>query len=233
MAQVSDAEAQRIIAHMNKEHEESLGHYLEHFGGVAPSLAYAAPQITAFTTPSMAIAYGPAHARRQWTYEFKPPMYAGEARKRLEAMHQDARNGLGISQVVLDRVVLTPGGLISAFVCTAVVLLFLVPAPETIASAFSFQAQYLSHLLRLVGVRNPFDPRTTGRVISLLWSGILVVAHVAETQFCLKPLLRTYNVKKPSVRFTYIILTVLGGFPVWQALRDEGRREEEKLSKTH
>ncbi|TKA58316.1 hypothetical protein B0A53_00054 [Rhodotorula sp. CCFEE 5036] len=218
---------------MNKEHEESLGHYLEYFAAVSPSLAYSSPQITSFTTPSMSISYGPAHARREWKYNFKPPMYAGEARKRLEGMHQEARKGLGISPVVIDRVVVTAGGILSTLVCTAVVLLFLVPAPETIASAFSFQAQYLSHLLRFLGVPKPFDPRTTGRVIAFLWSGILVGAHLAEVRFCLKPLLRTYNVKKRSVRMVYTILTVLGGFPVWQALRDEGLHEEEKLTKTH
>ncbi|KWU43355.1 hypothetical protein RHOSPDRAFT_35103 [Rhodotorula sp. JG-1b] len=218
---------------MNKEHEESLGHYLEYFAAVSPSLAYSSPQITSFTTPSMLISYGPAHARREWKYDFKPPMYAGEARKRLEGMHQEARQGLGISSVVIDRVVVTAGGILSTLVCTAVILLFLVPAPETIASAFSFQAQYLSHLLRFLGVPKPYDPRTTGRVIAFLWSGILVGAHIAELRFCLRPLLRTYNVKKRSVRMVYTILTVLGGFPVWQALRDEGRQEEEKLSKSH
>ena len=152
-------------------------------------------------------------------------------------LRQDAKltcpSGYLQSPVVIDRVVVTAGGILSTLVCTAVVLLFLVPAPETIASAFSFQAQYLSHLLRFLGVPKPFDPRTTGRVIAFLWSGILVGAHLAEVRFCLKPLLRTYNVKKRSVRMVYTILTVLGGFPVWQALRDEGLHEEEKLTKTH
>ncbi|GAA5975729.1 hypothetical protein JCM10908_005260 [Rhodotorula pacifica] len=233
MAQVSDAEAQRIIAHMNKDHEESLGHYLEHFGALPSSLAYASPEITSFTTPSMSITYGPAHARREWKYEFKPPMYAGEARKRLEAMHQEARKGLGISEVQINSLVLTPGGIISALVCTSVVLLFLLPKPETIASAFSLQAQYISHLLRCLGVRNPLDPRKTGRIISLVWSGVLVLAHVAEVHFCLKPLFRTYNVRKQSVRVAYMILTVLGGFPVWQGLRDRGQEDEAKLAKSH
>lgn len=76
--------------------ESPRSHYLEYFAAVSPSLAYSSPQITSFTTPSMSIRYGPAHARREWKYEFKPPMYAGEARKRLEGMHQEARQGLGI-----------------------------------------------------------------------------------------------------------------------------------------
>ncbi|BGP54621.1 hypothetical protein JCM8202v2_002208 [Rhodotorula sphaerocarpa] len=203
---------------MNKDHAESLSHYLEHYGGVSPSLASASPQLTSFATPSMTIMYGPAHARREWKYEFKPPMYAGEARKRLEAMHQDARRGLGISPVEIDRVVIGFGGVVSVVVCTAVVLLFLLPPPAAVASAFAFQAQYMSVLLRALGVQRPADPDKTGRAISLLWSGVLLGAHVAEARFCTLPLFKTYSVRRRSVRVTY-------------ALRDKGQEEEEKLSK--
>jgi len=44
----------------------------------------------------MKIAYGPVFARDEFTYEFSPPMHAGEARKRLEEMHAQAKVQLGI-----------------------------------------------------------------------------------------------------------------------------------------
>ncbi|POY76842.1 hypothetical protein BMF94_0094 [Rhodotorula taiwanensis] len=231
MAQVTEAEAQRIVAHMNKDHAESLGNYLEHYGHVPRSLACASPALTSFTTASMKISYGPAKSRREWTHEFSPPMYAGEARKRLEAMHQDARKGLGISPAEVDRVVVTVPALISLVVYSSVLLAFSVPRPETIASAFSFQAQYLSPLLASIGLKRAYEPRTIGRVISLFWTGILLVAHVAEAFLCLPPLFRSYNVKSRSVQLAYVVLTVVGGFPIWQGLRDKGIEEERKLVK--
>lgn len=213
--------------------------YLEHYGHVPRSLACASPALTSFTTASMKISYGPAKSRREWTHEFSPPMYAGEARKRLEAMHQDARKGLGIvsrlddsgesgaiprmsytvkealisqsdalsqSPAEVDRVVVTVPALISLVVCSSVLLAFSVPRPETIASAFSFQAQYLSPLLASIGLKRAYEPRTIGRVISLFWTGILLVAHVAEAFLCLPPLFRSYNVKSRSVQLAYVSL---------------------------
>lgn len=177
------------------------------------------------------------------------------------------------SPVEIDRVVIGFGGVVSVVVCTAVVLLFLLPRPAAVASAFAFQAQYMSVLLRALGVQRPADPDKTGRAISLLWSGVLLGAHVAEARFCTLPLFKTYSVRRRSVRVTYVrpggrvpsrplcqvcllltltwltplvvwflaramigrprklVLTVLGGFPIWQALRDKGQEEEEKLSK--
>jgi hypothetical protein len=44
----------------------------------------------------MVIEYGASNHRKTWRYKFEPPMYAGQARKRLEAMHQECRTGLGL-----------------------------------------------------------------------------------------------------------------------------------------
>lgn len=108
------------------------------------------------------------------------------------------------SPVEIDRVVIGFGGVVSVVVCTAVVLLFLLPRPAAVASAFAFQAQYMSVLLRALGVQRPADPDKTGRAISLLWSGVLLGAHVAEARFCTLPLFKTYSVRRRSVRVTYV-----------------------------
>lgn len=65
-------------------------------GKVDPKLAVQSPALTNFATPSMVIEYGPKEDRKEFTYKFSPPMYAGQARKRLEEMHQEARKGLGL-----------------------------------------------------------------------------------------------------------------------------------------
>jgi hypothetical protein len=71
-------------------------HYLEYLGKVDPKLAAQSPALTNFATPSMVIEYGPKEDRKEFTHKFNPPMYAGQARKRLEEMHQEARKGLGL-----------------------------------------------------------------------------------------------------------------------------------------
>lgn len=81
---------------MNSEHGASLAHYLEFYGTIPSSQASVNPSISNFSTPSMTLEYGPPGQRKEYTHKFSPPMYAGEARKRLEAMHQEARKGLGL-----------------------------------------------------------------------------------------------------------------------------------------
>lgn len=74
----------------------SCSHYLEYLGKVDPKLAVQSPALINFATPSMVVEYGPKDDRKEFTYKFNPPMYAGQARKRLEEMHQEARKGLGL-----------------------------------------------------------------------------------------------------------------------------------------
>lgn len=71
-------------------------HYLEYYGRISPRLASRDPKFTTFETSAMQIEYGKPGNRKTWTYKFQPPMYAGQARKRLEAMHQECRTGLGL-----------------------------------------------------------------------------------------------------------------------------------------
>ncbi|BGP38787.1 hypothetical protein JCM10449v2_002724 [Rhodotorula kratochvilovae] len=227
MAQVTNAEAQRIMSHMNKEHSESLGHYLSHFARLPSSLAYANPEITAFTTPSMKIAYGPAGARKEYVHAFDPPMHAGEARKRLEEMHQEAKVKLGISDATIDSIPLSIPALISIFACSALSYYLLTVRPASLSSFLPWQARAFAPLLSLLGYAQTAD--NAGRAIKAFWVGGLAVAHVAEAYACLPQYFMQYNVKSAAQRWTWRFLTVLGGFPVWQSLRDAGKAEEKKL----
>ncbi|BGO96979.1 hypothetical protein JCM10021v2_000618 [Rhodotorula toruloides] len=220
--------AQRIMAHMNNDHEDSLGHYLVHFGRIPSRLAHSHPQITTFTTPLMKIAYGPAGKRKEWTYEFSPPMHAGEARKRLEAMHQEAKVALGISDVTIDRVILPIGAYGGALLCTALTAAILYASPSRLSSTLKYQSHILfAPIVRALGLKD--SPRNIGRAIQGFWLVALYGAHLAEALYCLPPHLKAYNVKNKAVRMTYFILTILGGFPVWIGLRDAGKAEERKL----
>ncbi|GAA5934873.1 hypothetical protein JCM3775_001662 [Rhodotorula graminis] len=228
MAQVTDAEAQRIISHMNKDHEKSLGHYLEYYGNISPSLAYSKPEIVSFTSPSMKIAYGPAFARDEFTYEFSPPMHAGEARKRLEEMHAQAKVQLGISDAVVSGLPLSVPAIVGTAGIVALYYFLITVRPERLAAWVPWQVSAFAPVVRLAGL-DPNSPANAGRAIKAFWLGLFFVVHAIEVPACLEPQIKRYNVESPLLRLAWRFLTLLGGFPVWQSLRDAGKQEEKKL----
>ncbi|GAA5834323.1 hypothetical protein JCM3766R1_005184 [Sporobolomyces carnicolor] len=230
MTEVTPAESSRIISHMNKDHEESLGHYLEYFGRRSRSLAYAKPQITEFTTESMTLEYS-QNPRQSWTYKFTPPMQAGQARVRLEAMHREAKEGLGISEVQVNYLSLSGSAWISVALCLALNLWLLLTPSPSIAHTLRWQAPIIRPILSLLSLAP--TPENVGDAIKAFWCGSLGLAHFVEIFACLNPLLRRYNVKHPLTRFLYMLFCQIGGFPVWQSLRDEGIKLESKDAKKH
>ncbi|GAA5918998.1 hypothetical protein JCM1841_002683 [Sporobolomyces salmonicolor] len=229
MADVSPQEASRIISHMNKEHGESLGHYLEYFKRLPRSQAYANPAITEFTTPSMTLEYGKAGQRKTWTYKFEPPMMAGQARLRLEAMHREAKEGLGLSDVVVDRFSLPASAWMSTMLLLALELWLLLTPSFSLAHILRWQAPVIKPVLSLLGFKP--TPDAIGTAVKTFWLSVILVAHLVEVPLCAVPIMRRFNVKNHFARTCYIIATIIGGFPVWTALRDAGVEEETKLKK--
>ncbi|ORY88777.1 hypothetical protein BCR35DRAFT_301106 [Leucosporidium creatinivorum] len=225
---VSAVESTRICSHMNKEHGPSLSHYLEYFGKVEPKLAAQSPQITNFATPSMVIEYG-KEERKEFTYKFNPPMYAGQARKRLEEMHQEARKGLGLSEIVINRfdlgvyaTTLTVGLLI-------IQLFFAVAPNDWVLRIVPWISPFLKLVLAAAGVEPTTDILAFGTKTVLLLP--LVSAHVAEVFTSLEAQFRRFSTTDRKVRLYWAAATVVGGFPVWQRLRDLGETEEAELEK--
>lgn len=56
----------------------------------------------------------------------------------------------------------------------------------------------------------------------------MLASHTDLAHSSLVLVSRVRNDRSPPRK---LVLTVLGGFPIWQALRDKGQEEEEKLSK--
>ncbi|GAA5875973.1 hypothetical protein JCM1840_006237 [Sporobolomyces johnsonii] len=214
---------------MNQDHGESLGHYLEYFKRLPRSQAYANPTITEFTTPSMTIEYGKAGQRKTWTYKFEPPMMAGQARVKLETMHREAKEGLGLSDVVLDRFSLSASAWISTILLLALELWLLLTPPSSLAYTLRWQAPVIKPVLSLLDVKP--TPDAIGTAVKTFWLGVILVAHLVEVPLCAVPIMRRFNVKSPIARTCYIMATIIGGFPVWTALRDAGVEEENKLKK--
>ncbi|SCV71100.1 BQ2448_2688 [Microbotryum intermedium] len=228
MAQVTPQEASRIISHMNADHAPSLSHYLEYFAHAPSKLAAMAPRITEFSTDEMAIEYGPAGRRSTWHYTFDPPMYAGQARKRLEAMHSEARKQLGLSDVTIDDFQLPTLTLVFTLLFTLVLIVVLLIPNATVINFVPWLKPLVVRGLNLLGYLPTTDRVGLGIKLALL--GALFGAHTLEIVFSLNPLLKRYNVQNPTARALYTILTFIGGFPIWTALKARGEKMEHKLN---
>lgn len=190
--------------------------------------------------------------RQSWTYKFTPPMQAGQARVRLEAMHREAKEGLGISEVQVNYLSLSGSAWISVALCLALNLWLLLTPSPSIAHTLRWQAPIIRPILSLLSLAP--TPENVGDAIKAFWCGSLGLAHFVEIFACLNPLLRRYNVKHPLTRFLYVsripqrdrsrtstehlvprqmLFCQIGGFPVWQSLRDEGIKLESKDAKKH
>ncbi|SCZ99379.1 BZ3500_MvSof-1268-A1-R1_Chr3-1g05980 [Microbotryum saponariae] len=228
MAQVTPQEASRIISHMNADHAPSLSHYLERFAHAPARVAALAPRITEFSTDEMAIEYGPQGKRSTWHYTFDPPMYAGQARKRLEAMHSEARKQLGLSDVTIDDVRLPTLTLVITLVFTLMQIFVLLAPNTTVINFLPWLKPLVVRGLNALDCVPTADRVALGIKLALL--GPLFGAHTLEIFFSLNPLLKRYNVESPTARALYTILTFFGGFPIWTALKARGEKLEHKLN---
>ena len=112
-----DAEAQRrIISHMNKDHQDSVTRFLEHFAQVSNSSARNA-KLTDITLESLTIT---SHTGSPYHIPLDPPLKNWmEARERMVAMDQEALRGLGRSNITVKEYRRPRGFLAVVFVAAA------------------------------------------------------------------------------------------------------------------
>ena len=104
---------QRIITHMNNDHQDSLIRYLEHFCGLSSlSARNAFVQDINFDTITIATSSGKGHV-----IPIKPPIAAwSDIRPRVVAMDAEAIAGLGRSAITVKKYVKPYGFMLVVFV---------------------------------------------------------------------------------------------------------------------
>ena len=109
----------RIIAHMNKDHSDSLIRYLQHYTGFSLSAARNARLID-ITFEDMTIASPTAYHVYTNTIRLNPPLSAwSEARARLVEMDGEARWALGCSDITVKKYI-PPSGFMAVVVAVVV-----------------------------------------------------------------------------------------------------------------
>lgn len=92
---------QRILNHMNKDHGPELSRFLRHFCDLAPEAAASA--VLREVTMSSMLIHAPQNGR-DYSVPFSPPLASlDEMRPRLIAMDEQARQELGLSEIVVTE----------------------------------------------------------------------------------------------------------------------------------
>ncbi|KAH6608036.1 integral membrane [Trichoderma cornu-damae] len=111
----------RIITHMNTQHTRELSHYLRHYVGLSPRAAASSPAIQDMNLSSMTI----KTSNGTYNVPLSPPLESwAEARPRVIAMDETAREALGISDIYITEYSMPQGfdyvplvGVVFYFVC--------------------------------------------------------------------------------------------------------------------
>ncbi|KAH7321007.1 hypothetical protein B0I35DRAFT_408015 [Stachybotrys elegans] len=217
-----DQAKQRIIAHMNRDHPRELAHYLRHYVQLSASAA-ADPTLRDITMKSMVI-----QARgKEYTVPISPPLGSWrDARDRLVAMDTEARNALGISDIVINEWV-APGFDTLGIVSFAVLFFF--------ASAASLPLMHPgTQLWQFLDTVWPFGAAGYRWLVgAMLWPVLAI--HTFETILFEFTQMRKYSVKRGSGAWVLWMLTCfVGGAPTWPHLRRlADKKREQKQAKTH
>jgi hypothetical protein len=213
------ATQERIITHMNADHQSSLSLYLQHYLSLSPSLA-ANPKLTSISLSSLTLQTTDG---RTHSIPFNPPMTSyAEARARSVAMDKESRAGLGLSTIKITSYIppTSPFHLTIAFLVLSAYTTFLTYNRIT-PGTFLYD--------RIL----PFFPGGSGVFLWISRTIALPVLaiHVTETVVMERTRLRKYNVERWSgVWWKWMVGTFVEGFGSFQrfdGLVGEKRREEE------
>jgi hypothetical protein len=217
-----DQAKQRIIAHMNRDHSRELSHYLRHYVQLSRSAA-ANPSLHDITMKSMVI----RASGKDYTVPISPPLGSWrDARDRMVAMDVEARNALGISDIVINEWV-APGFDAVGIVGFLVAFFFL-------SAASTPWMQPGTKLWEILDIVWPFGAAAYRWLVRLIFWPVLAI-HCVETVMFERTQMRKYSVERGSkVWMQWMITCFFAGAPTWPFIRRfADKKREQKQAKSH
>ena len=202
MAESDVSPRERIIKHMNDDHQDSLVRFLKHFNKI-PSATANTAQLTDITFEHMIVSYT---GRRNILF-FDPPLqHWREARTRVVKMDEEARAGLGQSDIAVTRYIPPKGfGATSFIVCLVTFSVF------STRSNFMFGSLLYESLLRHVPSFNHFCWNVQPYVLALM-----VAIHSSEVVWMASTRLYKHHVPFLSpLWFLWVASTFIEGAPAF------------------
>lgn len=216
-----DAEAhQRIITHMNKDHQDSLIRFLEHHAHISSRSARNAT-LADITLNSLTII---SSNRSRHVIPLEPPMKSwSEARERMVAMDQVALRGLGRSDITVKKYKRPKGFLAVVFVAAGCTIV-----------CFSRRSNFLpgSRLYDSVLRHVPSFARFCYDIQPFLLYPVLAI-HVSEAVWMETTRLEKHNVPRFSkLWWKWVLSTFVEGVGAFIRLDMIVKEETEKKEKT-
>lgn len=211
------AAKQRIITHMNNDHQDSLIRYLEHFHALSSFSARNA-RLTDITFSSLTIVS--SEGGKPYRIHIKPEMTSwSEARPRVVALDAEAVSGLNRSNITVKRYVPPYGFMTAIFIACACTFL-----------AFSRRANFEPRSL-LYDLLLAYIPRFADfcwKIQPLLFLPMILL-HTIEAQHMARTRLAKHSVPIISqLYWTWVASTFVEGFGAFKRFDDVVKEEERK-----
>jgi hypothetical protein len=214
------AAKERIIKHLNTDHQRSLSYYLQHFNSLS---SFEARSPTLVDITFNALTFRTASGNMS-TIPLYPPMTSwSEARIRTVEMDRDARAALNISSIVVTEYEAPRGILqITIFVLCVLTLILFITRPWIVPGTWVYDKVLKWY---------PGGPEWClwiAKVIALPVVGI----HAVEAYLLATTRLRKYNVEAGSSLWRkWVASCALEGFGAFQRIDAIVKKKEEEAAK--
>ncbi|OJD35947.1 integral membrane [Diplodia corticola] len=211
------AAKQRIVSHMNADHQDSVARYLEHYCNVSSFTARKA-RLTDMSLGSLTIEAG----SRKFTIPLEPPMQAWrEARERVIQMDRDCLAGLGRSDITVKQYTRPRGAHAVIFVVCALTDVLVSRRANALPGSFIY-----THVLSYSPGFASFVAQVQPVVLALM-----IGIHVVEASIMARRLQRHNVAQLSGLWWLWVASCFIEGFGALQrvdALVHQGRREKDK-----
>lgn len=211
------AAKQRIVSHMNADHQDSIVRYVEHYCKVS-SLAARNARLVDITLGSMSI----EAAGKKFSVPLEPPMQSWrEARERLVQMDKETLAGLGRSDITVKQYTRPRGAHAVVFTVCALTYVLVSRRANALPGSFIYD-----HVLSYSPGFASFVAQVQPIVLALM-----VGIHVVEASVMARRLQRHNVAPLSGLWWQWIASCFIEGFGALQrvdALVQQGRREKEK-----
>ncbi|GME41615.1 hypothetical protein GTA08_BOTSDO00509 [Neofusicoccum parvum] len=211
------AAKQRIISHMNADHQDSIVRYVEHYCKVS-ALAARKARLVDMNLGSMSV----DAAGKKYTVPLEPPMQSWrEARERLVQMDKDALAALGRSDITVKQYTRPRGAHAVVFAVCALTYVLVSRRANALPGSFIYD-----HVLKHAPGFAAFTAQVQPIVLALM-----VGIHVVESSVMARRLQRHNVALLSGLWWKWVASCFIEGFGALQrvdALVQEGRREKDK-----
>lgn len=213
-----DAVKQRIMKHMNADHQDSLVRYLEHYAHLSSYAASDAYLKDMSHSAMIILASGKQH-----TVPISPPLSSwSDARLRVVAMDEDARKALGRSDISVTKYIPPPKSSWPVYAWVGWTLVTMLRRDNFLPGGWVYDNLY-RYIPRYAELNYKWQPWVLP---------LILILHTIEPIAFMMPRLRKHSVPTgSSVWWKWMVSNCTEGFPAFMRFDKYVKEQEEKKAK--